>query len=309
MTAEHRDYYNRRVGQDGRRPQLTLLEITRQVALIYRTIDSNGLLQRAFGYDCVDAGRVPGLVGADFSMEFLMRTGIRIDGGVETAIEQLDEVAFFTLVEFVYDYVAAPLPNEGRFHSYSNCGLHLDHRRDRFDQEAGRTEWRSRLNGLLKFYEGGYELSSAGEIVRLPPDGMTKLITTPVAVGVENSSVAKLANAVHTFQLGRSTREQRKQAIRDLLDILEYHRPSVVAHLGKDSEKDLFNIANNFALRHHKSTQKDDYDDSWLTWMFYSSLAAVHLVLGRVTGNEPFGDLPETSSARRSGTSDDDLPF
>jgi uncharacterized Zn finger protein len=134
---------------------------------------------------------------------------------------------------------------------------------------------------------------------------MAKLIATPPAAGTEGANAAKLANAVHTFQLGRSTREQRKQAVRDLMDILEYHRPAVVAHLGKDSEKELFNIANNFALRHHRSTQKDDYDDGWLTWMFYSSLAAVHLVLARVTGSEPFaGPAPVVTNI-----SDDEIPF
>lgn len=53
-------------------------------------------------------------------------------------------------------------------------------------------------------------------------------------------------------------------------------------------EDDLFNIANNFSIRHHRENQKDDYDDAWLTWLFYVNLSTVHLVLGRVHGVIPF---------------------
>jgi hypothetical protein len=155
MTAQHRDYYNRRIGQDGQPPRMTLAEVARQIVAIYRTIDSNGFLQRSFGYDCVDAGEVPGQIGTDFRMEFFMRTGIRIEGAITSAIEQSDQITLFTIAEFILDHVAKPLPGEGQYHSWNNCGLHLDHRRDKFDEEAGRAEWRDRLNGVLKFYEDG----------------------------------------------------------------------------------------------------------------------------------------------------------
>jgi hypothetical protein len=117
---------------------------------------------------------------------------------------------------------------------------------------------------------------------------MERLIATSPAPTAEATNAAKLANAVHTFQLGRSTREQRKQAVRDLVDILEFHRPAVKQHLLSKDEDDLFNIANNFALRHHNQRQKDDYDDAWLTWLFYVYLATAHLMLGRVGGVDGF---------------------
>ena len=115
-----------------------------------------------------------------------------------------------------------------------------------------------------------------------------KLVEAKVSPKVGNRDRAKVANAVRTFHLGRSTREQRKQAVRDLVDILEFHRPAVKSLLSKD-EHDLFNIANNFAIRHHRLDQKDDYDDAWLTWLFYVYLSTVHLVLGRIHGHESPG--------------------
>lgn len=307
MPAAPRDYYNRRHGHDGQPPRLTLPEVARQVAAIYRTSDANGHLQRAFGYQCVDAGQVPGEIGADFRMELFMRTGIRISGVVAEAIEQADEVTLFTILEFVYDHIAKPLQGEGRLHSWDNCGFHFDHTRDKSDEQVGRAEWRNRINGVLKFYEDGYEISADGEIVHLAPDGMATLIATPPPTGTKDIDAAKLANAVRTFRLGRSTREQRKQAVRDLADILEYHRHDVASYIGEGSKKDLFNIANNFAIRHHNSFQRDDYDDAWLTWMFFTYLASVHMVLGRVAGTEPFAE--KSPEPPEPIVDDCDIPF
>src|SRR6476646_9865626 len=51
--------------------------------------------------------------------------------------------------------------------------------------------------------------------------------------------------------------------------------------LPKD-ERELFNLANGFAIRHNTRDQgKDkDYDDAiWLSWAFYVYLATIHAVL------------------------------
>jgi hypothetical protein len=45
----------------------------------------------------------------------------------------------------------------------------------------------------------------------------------------------------------------------------------------KNDEGDLFNIANNFAIRHDNEEQKTSYDRAlWLSWMFYFYLATLH---------------------------------
>lgn len=161
------------------------------------------------------------------------------------------------------------------------------------------------MNSFLKFYGDGYELSASGEIVRVPPDGLSTLIQAKPPSGA--SDRAKVINAVRAFHLGKSNREQRKQAVRDLVDVLEYHRQAAKVHLTSQDEQDLFNVANNFALRHHRVGQKDDYDDEWLTWLFYMYLATVHLILGRVHGFEP--EEEPTPQPPITAPSDDDIPF
>jgi len=300
-----RDYYNRRVGKDGQAPHLTLAEAAGQLVAAYSFVDQQGYLQRSFGYSCVDAGKVAGLHGSDLREVLHLEASIKITNSVADFLRDADEVAMFTLAEFVHDHVAKPAKDAGAFHGFSNCGWHYDCRGDKFDDVAARVEWRNKVDAFLKFYEDGYELSTSGEIVRIAPDGMSKLVQTQPSPRVGNTDRAKVANAVRTFHLGRSTREERKQAVRVLADVLEFHRAAVKTHLSKD-ESDLFNIANNFALRHHNSQQRDDYDDAWLTWLFYIYLSTVHLVLGRVYG-EP--EEVETLAAVPRSEESDDVSF
>jgi hypothetical protein len=53
----------------------------------------------------------------------------------------------------------------------------------------------------------------------------------------------------------------------------------VKAELLTGDKRDLFNIANNFAIRHNNSAQKRDYDELWLWYLFQRFLADIHLVL------------------------------
>jgi hypothetical protein len=48
--------------------------------------------------------------------------------------------------------------------------------------------------------------------------------------------------------------------VRDLADVLEYLRPNVQTLLTSKDENDLFNLANNFGIRHHNDRQKTNCD-------------------------------------------------
>jgi hypothetical protein len=72
----------------------------------------------------------------------------------------------------------------------------------------------------------------------------------------------------------------RRDAIRDLADVLEFLRPQVKQVLTSKDERDLFNIANNFGIRHHNEKQKTEYNKPiWYSWMFYYYLATIHASL------------------------------
>ena len=67
------------------------------------------------------------------------------------------------------------------------------------------------------------------------------------------------------------------EAVRSLADCLEYLRKDIEKVIAKKDDADLFNIANNFGIRHHNDKQKTNYESAiWLSWMFYFYLATIH---------------------------------
>ena len=68
--------------------------------------------------------------------------------------------------------------------------------------------------------------------------------------------------------------------MRDLADLLELLRPDAHRLFSRPDEAALFNIANNFAIRHGNASQRADYDSSvWMPWIFYWYLAAAHAIV------------------------------
>jgi hypothetical protein len=68
-----------------------------------------------------------------------------------------------------------------------------------------------------------------------------------------------------------------------LADVLESLRPRLKSVISSRDEGDLFNIANNFGIRHKNDRQKTKYDENlWLSWMFYFYLATLHLAIRRL---------------------------
>jgi hypothetical protein len=215
------------VGQDGSPPRLSLEETADQLGDAYQFVLQRGYLQRSFGYDCVDAGDVAGLHGSDIRKVLYLDAGLKCEGALADFIRKADEVALFTIIEFVYEQVAKPASGAGWVHAYGGCGFHTDANKDEFEEDAGRVEWRQRVNKFLRFYADGFELSPAGEMVRITPDGLTPLSEAPAPSKAPPTDRDKVMNAVHTFRLAKSTREQRKQAVRQLADVLEFHREQV----------------------------------------------------------------------------------
>ena len=91
---------------------------------------------------------------------------------------------------------------------------------------------------------------------------------------------SRVNSAVLKFRRYRSSIDDRRDAIRDLADVLEFLRPKLKLVITKSDEGDLFNIANNFGIRHHNESQKTDYDRAiWHSWLFYYYLATIHATL------------------------------
>jgi hypothetical protein len=173
----------------------------------------------------------------------------------------------------------ASKPLDGHMHSYNNCGMHWEV----FDRSVGRAEYRSEINDALADYSTGFELTVDGEIVEKSDIGLETLVSADLPGCFTAAAGKKMSEAIHLFRRRNSTPTDRHSAVRMLADVFEKLRPELMKALTKKDESDLFNIANNFAIRHDNEKQKTDYDKAlWLSWMFYFYLATLHYATRRL---------------------------
>jgi hypothetical protein len=268
-----RRYYSVRTGKNPKSAEVDLKTLGELFLDAYRRWDETGYFQEHFGYDCVDAGRVPGKLGDDLSAALRFHLRKTDLWPIHSHIDDYSEDDLFDIIEFFHDHISKPL--QGKYHSYSQCGYHYD----TFDADKGRTEYRATLNELLQTYLFGYELSNSGEILECAQPGMENLLHADLPTDDSNIKT-RYGSAIAKFRRHRSTLEERRDAVRDLADVLEYLRPKLKEVLNKTDETDLFNIANNFGIRHHNDKQKTNYDmPIWLSWIFYFYLATIHASL------------------------------
>ena len=117
-------------------------------------------------------------------------------------------------------------------------------------------------------YKEPFELSENGEILHKSEEGFEQIFEADIPASNQNVK-DRISSATLRYRRHGSTLDDRRQAVRDLADVLEYIRPQVKSLLTHQDEKDLFNLANNFGIRHHNDKQKTNYDSAlWLSWMF-----------------------------------------
>lgn len=286
MADTPRRYYHQRTGAQ-QPPKLDLDAAKKLVAASYGLFVSRDYFQEAFGYECVDAGFVPGSCGEDVAGWIQVNAWLDNVHPFHERIHALDEPTLFATIELLWDLVAAPLKDGAHHHTYSGCGWHYS----KFDKATGQREWRSAMNKVLEFYGDGFELSAQGEVQRVGPPGLGEIMTATVPKSAEQENIDKISDAVRRFRSGRSSRKDRQDAVEDLVKVLEFFRPQVKQHMFRKDEDRLFEIANEFSLRHHNQRQRSDYDSAWLSWMFYLYLATIHLVL-RLIEREREGSSP-----------------
>lgn len=271
--APSRPYYSERMGKHPSGGKIDLKTLKALYRSEYERWDRDGYLQEHFGIFCVDEDFIAGKLGRDISSKILFLLNKDDLWPIRDRLDGYSEDDLFSIIEFLFDHISKP--TAGQNHAYNDCGMHWTE----FDAEAGRTEYRSSVNTLLARYANGYELSPTGEVMELGPPGTANLLQTELPIADHNVS-GRVDAAIKKFRQRRSSMDDRRDAVRDLADVLEWLRPQINKLLVKDDENALFNIANNFGIRHHRPGQKADYDPAiWLSWMFYFYLSTIHAVV------------------------------
>ena len=133
------------------------------------------------------------------------------------------------------------------------------------------------VNDTLKDYPGNWVLSEQGYIQFAGDKGLGHLLEANLAEGTDEKVDSRVDSAIRVFCGRNATIDDKRNAVRDLVDALEFLRPQAKELLTRADENDLFNIANNFGIRHYNHEQKTNYrQEIWLPWMFYYYLATIH---------------------------------
>ena len=268
-----RNYYSVRTGKISPDHQVNFEVLKRLFLITYNKLDAEGYFQKYFGIECTD-GFIEGEFGHDpTSIIFI---NLRKDNlyPIRENISNYSEDDLFDVIEFLHDHCSKGL--NGVYHNWNNCGYHYDE----FNDLTGQSYFREILNPILREYKDGFEISQSGEILVLSDNGLANLFNADIPTTDKENISNKIEAAILKFRRHKSTLDDRKEAIRELADVLEFLKPEIKKNLNKKDESDIFNLANNFGIRHHNLEQKTDYDKAiWYSWIFYYYLATLHALL------------------------------
>jgi hypothetical protein len=253
---------------------LTLNDLKKLFKRVYDYMGQNDYFDESFyAYEeCYD-DRKPKIPDVEF--EILLKIRKKNLWPISEFIENYSEDDLFDIIEFLHIHVSKPINGVWNDYQQINCW-------DKFDKAEGQKEFREKINEILGAYIGKFELSKNGEILKTPEIGFEKIFKAKIPSNDEKVR-QRINSAIRQYRRQGATVDDRRHAVKDLTDIFELLRPKVKSILTKKDESDLFNIANNFGIRHHNEIQKTDYDANlWLSWMFYFYLATIHLCLRKI---------------------------
>ncbi len=272
-----RKYYSRRKGLNPKMDRIDLDLLKELFYSTYQSLFEDGYFQEAMGYNCVDIGDVHGTMGRDIGIYFLRKLRKSNLWPIQEKYKGYTEDDLFDVIELLYDTVSKPI--DGRYHDWSNCGWHYS----KFEKKAGQLRFYDEMNEFLKDYSDGYEISISGEILTLGDQGLENLLKAELPDYEPKNVDGRINSAIHKFRRHSSSVDDKRDAVRSLADVFEYLRPKLQSIISSKDEADLFNIANNFSIRHHNDKQKNEYDESiWLSWMFYFYLATIHTTIRKL---------------------------
>jgi hypothetical protein len=269
-TSHRRPYWRER--KAGQRTTVVLdnAAVVREFIALVGELDDFGYFEKRFGKDCVDdeRGDVPDvLIQRELGVEGLWPLEHR------RLVDDMD--LFFDVVELLHDLVSRPLKRW--HHNYSGCGWHHAN----FEIEPGRVIYRWRVNKILQRSDLGLRLAEEGDdigrLVTVTDDARTQLVQTVVA-REDGEPADQVRHALALFRERGADRNQKRSAVAALALVLEERRHNVLIDaLAKSDRGALFDIANNFHVRHQDAKQKRDYDDFYLDWIFWLYLASIEL--------------------------------
>jgi len=274
-----REYFSERAGRTKPGP-IARGSINTFFESIYNRFEKEGYFQYYFGKDCVNQGHIGGKAGMELEPMLIFQFGsARKLDPTSRNIRGFSADDVFDLVEFLYDNIAKP--TEVTQHDWDNSGLHVIDA----SVEQGQADWIAEWNPILARLDPPYRLTNEGNIEVMPSsEGLKQLVDDRKLYGDTQNVDEKVKRACQLYLGRNATLDDKRNALRELADVLEFLRSEVRKNLPSKEASALFNIANNYGIRHHNARQHTDYNrEAYYPWIFHSYLAVIDL-LARLKG-------------------------
>jgi hypothetical protein len=269
-ASDPRPYWPQRRGTAERSP-FGLDDVRRRFVGLVEELERAGYLAQAFPPICVDD---PDPVFVDPSDVLQDRLGVPDLWPLGGSSERWDDDTFYGLIEVFHDLVVRP--RHRWRHDWRQCGWHWGE----FARPPGQALYRWQVNQLLEQSLIGLRLAGEGEdigrLVAATDDARTEL-GSRMATRTDPRTGDRVRYALALFRARGATEHDKRSAIVTLCGVLEERRGLLKTELFRKDEGALFQIANEFAIRHQSETQKDDYNPAFLDWVFWWYLATVEL--------------------------------
>jgi hypothetical protein len=207
------------------------------------------------------------------------------------ASQHVTEDHVFEALEFLHDHVSRPgmwtQMTSDTGYNYSDY--------DGYDEGAGQVEFRKEANAFLADYKSGFEITAEGKVLALGSDGLQHILDAKLVAYDEVNVDSKVRSAIIKWRNRHLSLDEKRAAIRDLADVFEWLKKTknLEKILDRKDESAIFDIANNFAVRHHNPQQKTNYDQAiWYAWMFHFYLATYHAAIRLLIKHEQKSSTP-----------------
>lgn len=231
-----------------------------------------GYFRRAVPKICVDATEPKN--DPDFDMDMTLWELLGVRGLWPLRAQHWTEDTRWALVEALGDLIARPRARS--WHQWDQCGWHYTD----FSESVGQALYRARVNELLEQSGISLRLAEQGEdvgrLVQLTDEARTELVAAALDTPTGSDRTA-VGHAIALFRSRTANRDDKRSAVLALARVLEDRRRLLEEVLLSKDEGALFQIANQFDLRHRNDKQLSNYDDSFLDWIFWWYLATIEL--------------------------------
>lgn len=262
---------------------------------LYWKLQNLYLLFRDHDYFKSKAGITKTNLPDDIKREAAIALGFQLFPITKWEEGKITEDHIFDTLEFLYDHAAKP----GNWTSMSaDNGFNYEDY-DGYDDEVGREEFRQKANAFLCDYRPGYELTKDGIVLAAGTDGIQHIFDANIVPYDEVNVDNRVRHAILKWRNRHLTLSEKKEAIRELADVFEWLKKTkrLDRVLDKKDDSAIFEIANNFAVRHHNPQQKTEYDKNiWYSWMFHFYLATYHAAIRLLIKKEKDKKRPTSPS-------------